>query len=80
MRQASRQIFTVFLFRNFVFSIIIFLFRKVSNMTTSNFVWAKMKMYSSWPGKICESLPDHITAPKNIGDRALVYFYGTHNL
>lgn len=47
-------------------------------MNTENFVWAKMKYFSAWPAKMCES-PLNIPKPKKIEGRVCVYFYGRHN-
>lgn len=48
-------------------------------MTKTNFVWAKMKMYSAWPAKICETPPENISKPKKADGLSCVYFYGTYN-
>lgn len=47
-------------------------------MDTEKLVWAKMKNYSAWPAKICES-PASVPKPKKIEGRVCVYFYGTYN-
>lgn len=48
-------------------------------MNTSIYVWAKMKGYSAWPAKKCQTPPEDIKKPKNTAGYACVYFYGTYN-
>lgn len=48
-------------------------------MSTTDFVWAKMKKFSAWPAKICERPPEYIPKQRKNDGCVCVYFYGTYN-
>ncbi|XP_052794236.1 uncharacterized protein LOC128227590 isoform X2 [Mya arenaria] len=49
-----------------------------AKLQIGDLVWAKMKSFPAWPGKIVESNPD-IKKPKNVKNQHFIFFFGSEN-